>query len=95
VDLRAGLDDLENRKLLTLPGLELRPLNRPARSQSLYRLRYPGSLKIADKQNLFIFLGEKTNFGISFISPQADAVRTSSYDIHSILSYSYTLLCLL
>jgi hypothetical protein len=24
VDLRAGLDDLENRKFLTLPGLELR-----------------------------------------------------------------------
>jgi hypothetical protein len=32
VDLRAGLDDLEERKLLTLPGLELRPLGRPARS---------------------------------------------------------------
>jgi hypothetical protein len=28
---------------LTLPGLEPRPLSRPARSQSLYRLRYPGS----------------------------------------------------
>jgi hypothetical protein len=26
---------------LTLPGLELRPLGRPACSQSLYRLRYP------------------------------------------------------
>jgi hypothetical protein len=25
VDLRAGLDDLEKRKLLTLPGFELRP----------------------------------------------------------------------
>jgi hypothetical protein len=32
VDLRAGLDDLEKRKFLTLPGLELRPVNRPARS---------------------------------------------------------------
>jgi hypothetical protein len=39
---RAGLDDVEKRKFLTLPGLELRPLNRPTRSQSLYRLRYPG-----------------------------------------------------
>jgi hypothetical protein len=29
VDLRAGLDDLEKRKFLTLPGLELRPLGRP------------------------------------------------------------------
>jgi hypothetical protein len=31
---------------LTLPGLELRPLGRPARSQSLYRLRHPGSLLV-------------------------------------------------
>jgi hypothetical protein len=31
VDLRADLDDLEKRKFLTLPGLELRPLGRPAR----------------------------------------------------------------
>jgi hypothetical protein len=44
VDPRAGLDDMEKRKFLTLPGLELRLLGRPAPSQSLYRLRYPGSL---------------------------------------------------
>jgi hypothetical protein len=37
---RACLDDLDKRKFLTLPGLELRPFSRPARSQSLYRLRY-------------------------------------------------------
>jgi hypothetical protein len=36
VDPRTGLDDVERRKSLTLPGLELRPLSRPARSQSLY-----------------------------------------------------------
>jgi hypothetical protein len=42
VGARADLDNLEM-KFLTLPGLELRPLSRPARSQSLYRLRYPGS----------------------------------------------------
>jgi hypothetical protein len=29
--------------LLALPGLELRPLGRPALIQLLYRLRYPGS----------------------------------------------------
>jgi hypothetical protein len=40
---RAGLDDAEERKFLTLPELELRPLGRPACTQSLYRLRYPGS----------------------------------------------------
>jgi hypothetical protein len=40
VGLRAGLDDVEERKFLTLPGLDLRPLGHPSRSQSLYRLRY-------------------------------------------------------
>jgi hypothetical protein len=39
---RAGLDEVEKRNVLTLPRLELRPFCRPARSQSLYRLRYPG-----------------------------------------------------
>jgi hypothetical protein len=42
LDPRASLDDVEKRKFLTLPGLELRHLGRPARSQSLYRLRSPG-----------------------------------------------------
>jgi hypothetical protein len=42
VDLRAGLDDLK-REFLTLLGLKLRPLGRPASRQSLYRLSYPGS----------------------------------------------------
>jgi hypothetical protein len=43
VDPRAGLDDLADRKFMTLPGLELRPLRWPARSQLLYRLSYPDS----------------------------------------------------
>jgi hypothetical protein len=43
VDPRDGLDVVEKRKFLTLPGLEIRPIGRPARSQSLYRLSYPGS----------------------------------------------------
>jgi hypothetical protein len=42
LDPRAGVDDVEKRKFLILPGLELQPLGRPARSQSLYRPRYPG-----------------------------------------------------
>jgi hypothetical protein len=44
MDVRAGLDEMEERKFLNLPGLELRPLGRPARSLSLYRLRYASSL---------------------------------------------------
>jgi hypothetical protein len=43
VGSRAGLGDVEKRKFLTLPELELRPLSLPARSQSLYRLHYPSS----------------------------------------------------
>jgi hypothetical protein len=39
VGSRAGLEDMERRKCLTLPGLELHP----ASNQSLYRLLYPGS----------------------------------------------------
>jgi hypothetical protein len=38
VDPRAGLDDMEKRKFLTLRGLEFRPFGGPARSQSLSRL---------------------------------------------------------
>jgi hypothetical protein len=52
VSLRAGLDDMQ-RKFLTLLGLELRPLGRPARSQSLYRLRYPGSYLGARIKNIW------------------------------------------
>jgi hypothetical protein len=40
---RAGVDDVEKRKFLTLLELELRPPGLPARNQSLYRLSYPGS----------------------------------------------------
>jgi hypothetical protein len=40
VDSRAELNAMKKRKFLTLLGLELRPLDRPARSQSLYQLRY-------------------------------------------------------
>jgi hypothetical protein len=38
VGFRVDMDDVEKRKICTLPGLELRPLCRPVRSQSLYRL---------------------------------------------------------
>jgi hypothetical protein len=40
---RTGLDDMEKRKFMSLSGLELRRLGRRARSQLLYRQRYPGS----------------------------------------------------
>jgi hypothetical protein len=37
---RASLDDTEKWKLFVLPGLEFRPLSRPARDQSLHLLKY-------------------------------------------------------
>jgi hypothetical protein len=39
-----SLDDVEKRKMLPLPGFELRSLGRPA--QSLYPLCYPGCVNI-------------------------------------------------
>jgi hypothetical protein len=42
---RTCLEDMERRKFLPLPGLELRTLGRPASGQSLYRLRYQNITK--------------------------------------------------
>jgi hypothetical protein len=49
---RTGLDDMEKLKFLTLPRLELLLLDRPAPSQSLYRLRYRGSFQLI--QNILL-----------------------------------------
>jgi hypothetical protein len=38
IDPRVGLDDMEKLKFFTLPGIEVRPLCRLARIQSLYQL---------------------------------------------------------
>jgi hypothetical protein len=40
MDPITGLDEINNRKLLTLPEFELRVFGRLASSQSLYRLSY-------------------------------------------------------
>jgi hypothetical protein len=48
---QSRLDDMEKWKFLTLHGLKLRPLGRPARSQLPYWLRYPGS-------NNFLYLSQ-------------------------------------
>jgi hypothetical protein len=52
INPRAGLDDLEKGKFLSLSGLELWPLGRPASSQSLYRLHilFHSSLPNSTKQ---------------------------------------------
>jgi hypothetical protein len=51
VDPRAGLKEVEEREFLTLPGLEMQTLRRRAHSQSLHRLRYPGSIYAGVKRN--------------------------------------------
>jgi hypothetical protein len=53
---RANLDDVETRKFLTLPRLEIIPLGRPARSQSLYRLTYPGVLSKKLIRSIVIYI---------------------------------------
>jgi hypothetical protein len=58
VDLRAGLDDVK-RKFLTLLGHELRSLGHPARSQSLYRLSYPGSLDDVERRKISLLSGHE------------------------------------
>jgi hypothetical protein len=67
VDPRAGLDDLEKRKFLSLPGLELRPLGRPASSQSLYRLRYPGSIIIIMIIIIIMTVTKTPNFAVEWL----------------------------
>jgi hypothetical protein len=42
LDFRAGPEDVEKRKIVNPQGLELLHLCLPARSQSLYTLRYTG-----------------------------------------------------
>jgi hypothetical protein len=42
VGLRTGMNDVERREILPPPVPELQPFYRPARIQSLYRLRNPG-----------------------------------------------------
>jgi hypothetical protein len=78
VGLTAGLDDVEKRKFVTLPGIELRPLGRPARSQSLYGLRYPGSTLwfryfLRTQESLLSCL----DFTKDFLGPASGCIETS------------------
>jgi hypothetical protein len=55
VDPRAGLDDFEKRKFLTLPGLELRPLSRPPVASRYTDYDTPAPLTKGDEQKMRIF----------------------------------------
>jgi hypothetical protein len=61
---RTGMDDMEKRKFLTLPELELRSVSRLARNQSLYRLSYPGETEYTFQYQIkyFMKVGKGRNF---------------------------------
>jgi hypothetical protein len=69
VGSRTGLDDMEKRRFLTLLGLELLPLCRPAHSQPLYRLRYPGS-----EVNVILKYNEFPHFVTSQVPGQSSRI---------------------
>jgi hypothetical protein len=62
VGSRTGLDDLERRNILSLPGLELQFLDRPVRVQPLCRLRYHKFMErfVIDYTGLFETIFENT-----------------------------------
>jgi hypothetical protein len=55
VDPRAGLDDAEKKKFFTLPGLELRPLGRPAAIQATLSW-LPGKVSRKKRDVLSVYL---------------------------------------
>jgi hypothetical protein len=68
----AGLDGMKRRRIRPFPGLELRPLCRPARSQSLYRLSYRGSK---------LWLGKLLNYQVATDVNTGKAVITDASQI--------------
>jgi hypothetical protein len=77
---RAGLDDMEEWKLLTLLGLEPRPLRHPDYIQSLYRLRYPGSIISVRDRYQFLY------FDItSIVAGTGNSSSCLSVDCHTLL----------
>jgi hypothetical protein len=63
VDPRAGLGDLEKRKFLTPPGLELRPLGRPVAIPTTLSRLLLNKTKV-DKNGILIFKYMKLGGGV-------------------------------
>jgi hypothetical protein len=74
VDPRSGLDGVEKRKFLTLPGLEPRTFGRPARSQSLYATAL-SRLLLYQLINLINFYKILSNILLPRLSPYIDGSR--------------------
>jgi hypothetical protein len=66
VGLRSGVNDVEKRKFLTLPGLELRAISRSARNQSLYRLCYPWNKNEVPSKSFSEFYERKSFFILTY-----------------------------
>jgi hypothetical protein len=80
---RPGLDDVEKRKFLTLQGLELRPLGRPARSQSLQQFEKKNTKNISQIQSRKILHDYVTNkyeiiFWIIFVKERVNTSDKAS-----------------
>jgi hypothetical protein len=84
VDHGAGLDDVEKRKCLTLQGLELLTLGRPARSKSLYRQR---SISVAE---IFSFTVASAVEALETVASATSVVLTRRFLMHG----RYRMLCL-
>jgi hypothetical protein len=69
-------EDVEKRKMLTLPGLLLRPLGRPARSQSLYRLRATSTDVRSETQQHLRSSERSPRHSASLVAGGADGFQT-------------------
>jgi hypothetical protein len=75
---RLSLDDVERRKVLPLPGLELRPLSCPALCQSLCRLRYPIRVHVCVRRAI-AFVNKIVSFRSCLFNDDAVSIDTADY----------------
>jgi hypothetical protein len=94
----AVLDDVKRRKFLALPGLELRPLGRSARSQSLSRLLQPDNR--VQKSGKPLLRDEINTTGtMMYRGTKCTAVEANQQYRHcftwkrKLLSFAYPLIC--
>jgi hypothetical protein len=94
MDPRTGLGDEERREILPPPGLELRSLGRPARSQSLYRLSYRVGRRLNTPQSRSRRCGvEVNNFLYWESNPGRPALPAVSAPTYFMMMQSSWFLC--